>query len=105
MVWYYETFVKVGRLKVVGELVIIEIDGDSVHSIPIIDVLEIISSATEIPLNLEDLTEGIGSLSQSHLGLKFNIPVDGQMYVAIVRQVINMIQNPVKKSALWIPVD
>lgn len=56
MGWYYETFVKVGRLRVVGNLVMIEIDGDSVHSIPDSDVLDIISYAVQIPLNPEDLS-------------------------------------------------
>ena len=102
MGWYYETFVKVGRLQVVGNLVLIEIDGYSVHSLPVSDVLAIISYAVQIPLNPEDLSEGIGSLSKSQLGLKFNIPVEGQLYVAIVRRVLNMIQNPEKKSALCV---
>ena len=105
MVWYYETFTKVGRLKIVNDMVLIEIDGDSVHTIPVSDVIEIISTAVQKPLNRDDLTEGSSSLSKSNLGLKFYIPVDGIMYVAIVCQVINMIQNPEKKSALWIPVN
>ncbi len=68
MGWYYETFVKVGRLRVVGNLVMVEIDGYSVHSLPVSDVIDIISSAVQIPLNQEDLLEGIGSLSKSQLG-------------------------------------
>lgn len=36
---YYETFVKVGRLRVVGDLIMIEIDGDSVHEILVTDIL------------------------------------------------------------------
>ena len=53
---------KVGRLRVVGNLVMIEIDGDSIHPIPVPDVLDIISYAVQLPLNPEDLSEGIGSL-------------------------------------------
>ena len=105
MVWYYETFTKVGRLRVIDDMVIIEIDGGGTYDIPVSDVIDIISNAVEIPLNPHDLEEGFSSLSASKRGLKFYIPVDGQMYVAIVRQVINMIQNPEKKSALWIPVN
>lgn len=105
MVWYYETFVKVGRLRVVGDLIMIEIDGDNVHDIPVSEVLDIISNAIQKPLNPEDLSEGVGNLSKRQLGLKFNIPVDGQLYVAIVRQVLGMIQNPEKKSALWVTVN
>lgn len=89
----------------VGDLIMIEIDGDNVHDIPVSDVLDIISNAVQRPLNSEDLNEGVGSLSKRQLGLKFDIPVDGQLYVAIVRQFLNMIQNPEKKSALWRPVN
>jgi hypothetical protein len=105
MVWYYETFTKVGRLKIVEDMVVIEIDGAGTYDIPINDVINIISNAVEIPLDPDNLEEGISSLSGSKRGLKFYIPAGGLMYVAIVRQVINMIQNPGKKSALWIPVD
>ena len=104
MAWYYETFTKVGRLRVVDDMVIIEIDGRGTYDIPVSDVIDIISNAVEVPLNPYDLEEGISSLSVSKRGLKFYIPVDGQMYVAIVRQVITMIQHPEKKSALWVPV-
>ena len=104
MVWYYETFTKVGRLRVVDDMVIIEIDGEGSYDIPVSDVIDIISQAVEIPLDPYNLEEGVSSLTQTQRGLKFYIPVDGQMYVAIVRQVINMIQNPEKKSALWVPV-
>ena len=72
MGWYYETFVKVGRLRVIGNLVLIEINGDIVHSLPVSDVLDIISYAIQLPLNPEDISEGMGSLSKSQLGLKFN---------------------------------
>lgn len=51
MVWYYESFVKVGRMKVSGELVVIEIDGNSILGIPVSDILDIVSNATQIPLN------------------------------------------------------
>jgi len=96
MGWYYEPLVKVGRLWFVGNLVLIEIDGDTVHSMPVSVVLDIISSAVQIPLNPEDFSEGLGSLSKSQLGLKFNIPLEGQLYMAIVRRVLNMIHNPEK---------
>ena len=104
MGWYYKTFAKVGRLRVIRNLVLIEIDGYSVHSLPVSDVLGIISYAVQIPLNPEDISEGIGSLSKSQLGLKFNTPVEGLLCVVIVWQVLNMIRNPEKKSALWVPV-
>lgn len=77
MVWYYEIFWKVGRLKIVGDMVIIEIDGVSSHDIPVSDVIRVISDAVQVPLSLNNLIEGIASLSQNHLGLKFTIPVEG----------------------------
>jgi hypothetical protein len=85
-------------------MVIIEIDGVSSHDIPVSDVIRVISDAVQIPLSLDNLPEGIASLSQSHLGLKFTIPVDCQLYVAIVRQVLNMIEHREKKAALWVPI-
>lgn len=105
MVWYYETFTKVGRLKINNDMVIIEIDGVGTHDIPVNDVINIISNIIEVPLDPNNLSEGISSLSQSKRGLKFYIPVGGQMYVAIVRQVLNMITHPEKKSALWVPIE
>ena len=68
MSWYYKRFVKVGRLRIVGDLVTIEIDGDSIHEIPVSDVLDTISNAVEIPINPGDIRE-IGSLSKRQLGL------------------------------------
>jgi hypothetical protein len=105
MVWYYETFKKVGRLRIVGDTVLVEIDGVGTHDIPVSDVVNIISNAVEIPLDPQNLQEGISSLSLSQLAIKFYIPVGGQMYCAIVRQVLNMIASPGKKSALWALVD
>jgi len=35
MVWYYETFKKVGRLRIVRDCVLIEIDGVGTHDIPV----------------------------------------------------------------------
>jgi len=104
MVWYYESWKKVGRLKITGDLAIIEIDGGGVYDIPVSDVVDIISNAVQVPLNPENLSEGLASLSKSHLGLKFTIPVGGKLYVAIVRQVVNMIENPEKKAGVWVPV-
>lgn len=105
MVWYYETFQKVGRLRIAGDAVLIEIDGVGTHDIPVSDVVDIISNAVELPLDVNNLPEGISSLSVSQLAIKFYIPVGGQMYCAIVRQVLNMLANPGKKSALWVPVN
>jgi hypothetical protein len=85
-------------------MIFIEIDGGGTHDIPVSDVIDIISNAVEVPLDSYNLEEGISSLSVSKQGLNL-FPVDGQMYVAIVRQVIIMIQNPVKKSALWVPMN
>jgi hypothetical protein len=104
MVWYYETFKKVGRLRIAGDTVLIEIDGAGVHDIPVSDVVNIISDAVELPLDPVNLPEGISSLSVSQLAIKFYIPVGGHMYCAIVRQVLNMIANQEKKAALWVPV-
>ncbi len=104
MVWYYETFKKVGRLRIVGDCVLIEIDGVGTHDIPVSDVVNIISNAVELPLDSQNLQEGISSLSVSQLAIKFYIPVGGQMYCAIVRQVLGMIASPGKKSALWVPM-
>lgn len=77
----------------------------SSHDIPVSDVIRVISDAVQIPLSLDNLPEGIASLSQNHLGLKFTIPVEGQLYVAIVRQVVNMIEHPGKKAGLWVVVE
>ena len=85
-------------------MVIIEIDRVSSHDIPVSEVIRVISDDDQISLSLDNLPEGIASLSKSHLGLKFTIPVDGKLYVAIVRQVVNMIKHPGKRMALWVPI-
>ena len=92
-------------MRVVGDLVLIEIDGDSVHSMLVSDVLDIISYVVQIQINPENFSEGIENLSKSQFGIKFNISIEGQLYVAIVPQVLTMIQNLEKKSALWVPVN
>ena len=93
MVWYYETFKKVGRLRIVGDCVLIEIDGVGTHDIPVSDVVNIISNAVELPLDPGNLQEGISSLSVHQFAIKFYIPVGGQIYCAIVRPVVNIIAN------------
>ncbi len=94
-----------GRLRIIGDCVLIEIDGVGTHDIPVSDVVIIISNVVELPLDPVNLQEGISSLSVRQLAIKFYIPVGGQMYCAIVRQVLNIIASPGKKTALWVPVD
>ena len=105
MVWYYETFKKVGRLWIIRDCILIEIDGVGTHDITVSDVVNIISNVVELPLDPVNFQEGISSLSVRQLAIKFYIPVGGQMYCAIVRQVLNIIASPGKKTALWVPVD
>jgi hypothetical protein len=47
---------------------IIEIDGESSHDIPVSDVIRVISDAFQVPLSLDNLPEGIASLSKAISG-------------------------------------
>ena len=51
----------VGRIKISGDLAIIEIDGGGVYDIPVSYIVDIISNVVQIPLNLENMSEGLAS--------------------------------------------
>lgn len=103
-------WVKIGRL-LPGEEEIVIINHDQLGDIGVLTVLQIQellkgNEPQEIkagPFN--DLKVGDADLSILTTGCKMVIPTNtGSLFVAITRQVLNMLDNwPNKKAALWTP--
>ena len=94
---------KIGRLYPDGEnsRVLIIRDGvGQIGTMSLDDVRALL--AGEVPQEISP--NGSSDLSVSSRGMKIKIPVDGILYVAIVSQVVNMLDKwPRRKSALWLP--
>ena len=55
---------KSGQDEIFGDLAIIEIDSGGTYDIPVSDVVDIISNTVYVPLNPENLNEGLASISK-----------------------------------------
>jgi len=102
MIWVADEWRKVGRMKHSGRDVFIEIDGDRTLRVLGFDVTAVVDLGIEIPVNDGDESEGVMSLSNDGRRMVVTIPVGGQEYSALVRQVRNMMENPEKKAAMWV---
>lgn len=68
------------------------------------DVSAVVDLGIEIPVNNGDKSEGMMSLSNNGRRMVVTIPVGGQEFSVLVRQVRNMMVNPEKKAAVWMIV-
>ena len=101
MIWVSDEWKKVGRMKHSGRNVVIEIDGDRTLRVLGFDVIAVVDLGIEIPVNDGDESEGMMSLSNDGRRMVVTIPVGGQEYSSLVKQVRNMMENPEKKAAVW----
>ncbi len=102
MIWVGDEWKKVGRMKHSGRNVVIEIDGDRTLRVLGFDVFAVVDLGIEIPVNDGDESVGTMSLSNDGRRMMVTIPVGGQEYSALVKQVRNMMENPEKKAAVWV---
>ena len=109
--WPDSEWIKVGRLKPREDAAGVIIEHDQFGDIGFLTTSKLVDLLNGIepqeiktgPFNL--LKAGVSDMSIPMTGVKMTIPADnGQLYVAISRQVDNMLRKwPTKKSALWIP--
>lgn len=96
---------KVGRLKPDPENDCVRVIVDCLGEIGIIcraDTEELLSEIKPQPVQ----PSGFADLSVSSKGIKVMIPVEGELYMAIVRQVRNMLEKwPRRKAGIWISLE